>query len=354
MLKVALAHDQLTVYRGAERVLDVFHSMYPTAPIYTTIYLKNRLPIEYEQYDIKTSFINLLPYIKNNHKIRAMLYPFGITQFKLSNNDFNLLLSDTQGIAKGIRADSNIFHISYIHTPPWSVWGLNDKNYRRFLQYFGQKWDYQTAQHPDILIANSKTTQNRIRKLYNRDAEIIYPPVEIEKLRLHSKDIHEKEDYILFIGGLEGYKGEIELARACTEMKQKVIIIGKGKNEAVLSKFSKYVILENNVSDIQKAQYIKRAKALFNGSNEDFGINMAETIALGTPVIALGVGGALEIVEENKTGIFINNLNNLSIKNSIKLINNFSYDSSYLQTQANKYDKNIFIKKIKSLISQNI
>lgn len=347
MKNVALAHDQLTQYGGAERVLDTLHEIFPTAPIYTTVYLKDKLPDFYSDLNIKTSFIDKLPIIRDFHKLRSLLFSFGIGQFNLSSYD--LVFSDTQGISKGIKVGKNTKHISYVHTVPWAIWGINGRG--NFIKrFFGQKWDYRTAQKPDVLIANSITTQERIKTYWKRDSIVINPPVELSKLLAYSKDIKEKEGYIVFVGRLAGYKGELELAHACTGLKQNVIIIGNGKNAATLRNFSPYVKLIEDCSDTDKAIYIKKAKALFNGSVEDFGINMVEAIGLGTPVIALNKGGATEIISDGKTGVFISNTTVNSIKEGICRVQNIIIDLKLQKEIYKKYDKAEFIYKIKGLV----
>jgi glycosyltransferase involved in cell wall biosynthesis len=470
-MNLALVHDQLTQYGGAERVLDVFYELFDQPDIYTTVYLKNKLPDFYKNKNIQTSWVDKLPIIREYHKLRAPLFPYGIESLDLSKYD--IILSDTQGIAKGVKTNANQKHISYVYTIPWAVWGLKTGKQNKLAMAFGQNWDYKTAQRPDKLITISKHIQARIRKFWDRDAEVIYPPVEVEKLRrdagliyeaqitriiegtnytngevsfrgkaketrlngdskewnftkvkstgikekskeadeeinpsvplageermdsrLHGNDtsesqpetsnqqtsnssihsqpstinhqlltesrlnipatfrnrLQDKEDYIIFVGRLEGYKGELELAQACTELKQKVIIVGKGKNENILRDYSPYVELKTQVDDVQKAILISKAKALFNGSVEDFGINMVEALALGTPVIALGIGGAAEIIENEMTGLFFNNLNVEEVKHAIRSFNKDSFDYEYIYNQADKFSKEIFIGKITKAI----
>ncbi len=348
MSKIALVHDQLTQYGGAEKVLDVFHKIYPTSPIFTTVYLKNRLPDYYSKYDIHCTFLNKLNLIKNKKQLRTLLFPLAINTLKL--NDYDLIISDTQGISKGVKTNMSQFHISYVHTIPWAVWNLKNEKGRYLTKYFGQKWDFKTAQFPNILIANSKHTQKRIGIYYKRDSLLLYPPVDITTLENNSLDVLNKNDYGVFLGRLEGYKGEMELAQACTAAKQKLIIIGKGKNELKLKNYSKYIELKNNVDDIQKAKILKSAKFLFNGSVEDFGINMVEALSLGTPIIALGKGGACEIVN-NQNGILIDTLSVSNIILALNELNRRSFNTIQLKDSVDKFRQENFVINFKNIIN---
>ncbi|MEI7604182.1 MAG: glycosyltransferase [bacterium] len=354
-MKIALVHDQLTQYGGAERVLDVLHDMFPEAPIYTTVYLKDKLPKFYNDYDIRTTFIDKLPIIRNKHKFRAPFFPFGIQSLNLK--DYDLIISDTQGIAKGVKLKKNQKHISYVHTIPWFIWGLKESKGRKFSQFIGKKWDYKTAQNPNILLANSQTTHDRILKYYNRESKVVYPPVEIQKLRSFAveeipdkyKDILKKP-YFIFIGRLEGYKGELDFAQACTNLNQNLVIIGKGTNENKLKTFSKYVILINDADDRVKAILLKNAQALFNGSIEDFGINMVEALSLGVPVIALKKGGALEIVKDGLTGVLYNEQDTESIWQTINFFIQKRFDKNKLMESSERFSREIFEQNIKEII----
>jgi len=360
-MKVAIVHDQLTQYGGAERVLEVLHEIYPEAPIYTTLFLKEKLPAFYQNWTIKTTFIDKLPIIRNIHQLRTLLFSLAISTIKLENYD--LVISYTQGIAKGVSVPPGTYHLSYINTVPWVIWGIKKVKGRFLTKYFGKKWDYKTAQNPNSILSISQNTHDRIKKFYNRDSHIIYPPVEIKKLQNSiksyclSEDIKvqikdfQKNGYYIFVGRLEGYKGELEFAHALSSRNRNLLVLGSGTNKDRLTKFGEKVVVISGVSDEDKALLVLNAKALLNGSDEDFGINMVEALCLGTPVIALGKGGALEIIQDEKNGLLLDSLEQNEILDKVKKIEEMRFNKKKTVESSLKFSRENFINDFKEYVS---
>ena len=190
MPKIALVHDYLNQYGGAERVLEVFMEMFPDSPVYTILYDKEKTLNRFRERIKKTSFLDF-PFARKHHRLFIPLMPSAISSLDLGG-EYDLIISDTAGYAKGIKYDSReTRHISYIHTPLRYVWETDSyfkskifKTIFRPIFNYLKKWDHKTAQKPDILIANSRFIADKIKKYYNRDAKVIYPPVDTKNFYL--------------------------------------------------------------------------------------------------------------------------------------------------------------------------
>jgi len=363
-LKIALVHDWLDTFAGSEKVLESLYELYKTE-IFTLIYNKeNFRDTIFEHANIHTSFIQKLPFAKTKFRNYLPLFPFAIEQFDLSNYD--IIISSSHAVAKGVLSNTNQIHISYIHTPIRYAWDLyfqylNDNNLERGLRsflvkYFLHKiriWDYISSQRVDYFIANSNHVAKRVKKFYNRDAKVIYPPVDVDKFYISKKD-----DFYITISRLVPYKKVDLIVETFTKLKnKKLIVIGDGPQ---LKKIKSIATDNIEILGYQPDHIIKellsKAKAFVFAAEEDFGILPVEAQASGTPVIAFKKGGVLETVIENKTGIFFDSQTLESLKNAIirfeKQVDNF--DLSFIRKHSLKFSKERFKKEIITFINEVI
>ena len=317
-MKIAVIHEWLTNYAGSERVVEQILKLYPHADLFSLV---DFLPDEKRDFiqdkKVHTSFIQNLPFSKNKFRAYLPLMPIAVEQFDLA--PYDLVISSSHAVAKGVITGPNQLHISYVHSPIRYAWdfqhqylresglskGIKSKFARLVLHYM-RLWDVRTAHGVDGFVANSQFIARRIRKVYQREGVVIYPPVNTDAFDLHE----EKEDFYLAASRLVPYKKLDLIVEAFTRMPEKqLIVIGDGPEmPKIIEKAGANVtIMGYQPFDVLR-DHMQRAKAFVFAAEEDFGIMPVEVQACGTPVIAYGRGGALETVRplgiENPTGIF--------------------------------------------------
>lgn len=362
-MKVALVHEFLTQYGGAERVLEVFLEIFPNATIYTLIYNEEKMGKYFNKYNIKTSFIQNRLFAKNKSRWYLPWMPTAIESFNL--NKYDLILSDASAFAKGVITKTNQLHICYCHTPTRYLWEdthdyINDAKVpwpaNKFLPYilnYLRIWDYNAAQRPNLFIANSNFVKNRIKRYYHRDSSVIYPFVYSDKF----KPINTKKDYYLVAGRMVPYKRYDIAIKTFNHLKnKKLYVVGDGPYEKYLKNLaiSKNIVFLGRVNDKKLAKLYSEAKAYIFPPEEDFGITPLEAMVSGTPVIAYGKGGALETVINNKTGIFFDKQEPESLAKAIKKFEKLTFNKKNIVEHAKKFDKKIFKSQIKEYINKNI
>lgn len=337
-MKVAVVCDWLVVYAGAERVVEQILNIYPEADLFCLV---DFLP-ENERGFIKnkrthTTFIQNLPGAKKHYRSYLPLMPIAIEQLDVTGYD--LVISSSHCVAKGILTGPNQIHISYVHSPIRYAWDLahqylDEANLNHGLKgmmaklilHYMRMWDTRTANGVDYFIANSKFIAKRIKKVYGREAEVIYPPVDVESFEY----CEEKEDYYLTASRLVPYKKVKLVVEAFNEMPdKKLVVIGDGPDFAKIKSIAKENITMMGYQPFAVLkERMQHAKAFVFAAEEDFGITPVEAQACGTPVIAYGKGGALETVVENETGLFFAEQNIKSIEDAIDRFNIASNISS--------------------------
>ena len=366
-IKIALVHDFLTQYGGAERVLEVLAEMFPEAPIYTILYDKEKMRGKFAKQEIHTSFFQKLPkFLRKRFKIFLPFLPIAPETFDL--REYDLVISSSGAWSKGIITRLNTIHIAYIHSPMRFVWDYNEKYLkeerkekfgfliRPIFNYF-RLWDKLAADRPDYLIANSKYTQARIRKYYRRESEVIYPPVDINRSSTSVKTEVEllwlPRKYFLIISRLSAYKKIDKAIEAFNKLELPLIIVGEGKERKRLEKIAgKTVKFLGYQPEEKLPQIYAGARAFIFPGLDDFGIAPAEAMNYGVPVIALKKGGALEIVEENKTGEFFEATAPEVIADAVRrfMENEGKYEREYIRQVAGKFNKERFVAEVKDFI----
>ncbi len=348
MSKIALVHDYFVQMGGAEKVVEAMHDSFPSAPVYTTVALPQMLPARLRAADIRTSAMQRLPAMDRRFRHYFMLYPFAVENFDLSQYD--LIFSSSSGYAKGVRRKRNTIHVCYCHTPMRWVWRYEDyvarerfghgiKSLLPFCLWGLRKWDLRAAQQPNYYIANSRLVADRIRKIYGREAFVIPPPIEVNRFHMSN----EIDDYYLILSRLMPYK-RIDLAiEACKRMNRRLVIIGDGPDRARLEKLADDRIeFLGRQPDAIVNYYLARCRALMFPGEEDFGMAPLEANAAGRPVIAFRGGGAVETVEEGKTGLFFDHPESRSLCTAIEQFEAMRWSQILLRRHAEKFDRNVF------------
>lgn len=352
-LKVALVAEELTQLGGAERVVDAFLELFPKAPVFTTVWDKEKTQHKYDKFDIRPSFIQKMPLGIKNYKWYLPLMPLAIESFNLK--DYDLIISSCSALVKGFKTNQNQVHICYCHTPARFLW-IDSENYIKnapipwFVRpimpialFFLRRWDAKASQRPDFYIANSINTQNRIKTYYHKDSEVIYPPIDAKKYHI-AKEIG---DYYMIASRMEPYK-KVDLAvKAFNKIKHKLKVVGSGsKKEEMKLIAGPNIEFTGRLSDEELADTYAGAQAFIFPPDEDFGLTPLESMASGRPVIAYRKGGALETVVEGVTGEFFYPQTVAALASAVKKFKCNKYDSRKIREHALKFDKEIFKNKI--------
>lgn len=367
-MRVAIVHDYLKEYGGAERVVETLLEIWPDADVFTSVFLpeyagphKERL----EKWKVHTSFLQNVPFKAKLISMFRFVAPLVFKSFDLS--DYDVVITSTAGTYTSpnfVKVGKNTKLICYCHTPPRYLYGYPVANdwtnnwFRRTLlvmgrlpMFFLRKLDFKAAQSPDYFIANSKEVAGRIKKFYKRDATVIYPPVEIQNFI--SKE--SNKNYYLAGGRLARAKRTDLAIKVCNQLKLPLIVFGKGfaGNEGYIkSLIGPTVKFVGEVTEKEKWELYRNAKAyIYPSEKEDFGIQPVEAMASGTPVIAYRSGGTQESVIDGKTGIFFNELTVDSLSKAVKSLNQLNIKSEDCTKQAKKFSKEIFVSKIKSFVN---
>ncbi|MDO8429551.1 MAG: glycosyltransferase [Candidatus Daviesbacteria bacterium] len=364
--KVAIVHDYLREYGGAERVLEALHEIYPEAPIYTAYLNLEGLGLHRERikdWNIKTSWLQNLPLANYLISPLRILAPMIFEGFDLKEYDLVISSCNTY-FSKAVITKPNSLHISYIHTPPRYLYGYATSfNYKKnpltrilgeIANHFLRLYDFEVSERPDVLVANSKNVASRIQKFYRRDSVVIYPPVDIEKFK--KAQTAARGDYFLSVGRLVRGKGVDIIVRACSELGVPLKVVGSGPELAVLRRLAgRSVEFIGSVADTDLPSFYANAQATIVASvDEDFGIVPVESMASGTPVIAFAGGGFLETVISGKTGEFFKEATAESL---IRVLENFEgsrYESEDCQKQAEKFSEDIFKRQILKLVADHL
>uniref|UniRef100_A0A7C4YHB0 Glycosyltransferase family 4 protein n=1 Tax=candidate division WOR-3 bacterium TaxID=2052148 RepID=A0A7C4YHB0_UNCW3 len=359
-MKIALVHDYLNQYGGAERVFESFLNLFPDAKIFTLIRNNDNLPERLRNIKSEISFLQRLPAIKTMYERYLFLYPLAIESFDLT--DFDLVLSDSSAWAKGVFTTKDTLHICYCHSPMRFAYesfhsytvgesrNQFEKFFLRFTVNFFRIWDYTTSQRVDYFIANSENVRMRIKKYYGRESVVIYPPCDLEKF--YPEDV-KKEDYFLLVGRMKEYKKFPIAIEAFNRLGLPLVVIGEGPILPKLIRMAKSNIhFLRKVDDDTLRRFYQRAQALIFPQIEDFGITPVESQSCGTPVIAFRGGGAIESMIEGKTGLFFDEQTPEAIIDAVKKFKDMKFKKEDLINNAKKFDKKIFEKKIKDFIME--
>jgi glycosyltransferase involved in cell wall biosynthesis len=365
-MKIALVHDFLREYGGAERVVESMHEMWPEAPLYTSFVDLKTLgdqAYRFKNWDIRPSWVQHNWFVKKFHSPLRFLAPKIWESFDLSAYDV-VISSSGWFMCRGVRVEKPAVHICYIHHPPRNLYGYATGSdlqkywpvrvYAAVINFFLRHYDFETAQRVDYFVANSEETAKRVKKFYRRDSTVIYPPATQAKLAKALR-AGQRGIYFLSVGRLT-YAKRIDLAiAACNKLKLPFKIVGTGKEETYLRSIAGPTIeFVGGVSDEELSKLYAGAKALiFCALDEDFGIVPVEAMAQGIPVIALGQGGVLETVVDGKTGVIFHEPTVTGLLTAIKQFNTLILDPKVCIAQAEKFNKKRFQKELRAFVSSH-
>lgn len=360
-MQLAIYHDWLTNYGGAERVIEALHSVYPSAPIYTSIFSPRKLPPIFKKMDINTSFLQKIPGAARHYQKLFPLMPFAFEKF--CTKKYEVVISSSHSFSKGIITSPSTLHICYCYTPTryfWDFYHLYLSKVGKISRTFGylitnylRLWDFCAAQRPDEFIAISETVRKRISKYYHRESTVLYPPVNTSFFTPPT-DTDTENCYYLVVSRLVPYKSVDIVIAAFREMPDKKLkIVGDGSEYSTLKKLSSSNIeFISGISDEELREYYRGCRAVIFPAEEDFGIVPVEAQAVGKPVIAYKSGGATETVKEGITGELFYPQTKEAIIEAIKKFENKRYSPEIIRGNALLFDEEIFKEKIKKFITE--
>lgn len=358
--RIALVHDWLNQYGGAERVLEQLHEMFPEAPIFTSIYWRDTMPAGYREWDIRTSWLDRLPGIHRHHQLFFPLYALAFDRLKFGFPDFDLVLSNKSGFCHGIHTEGQP-HICYCLSPTRYVWQFDHYAAREALPIpvrlalkpmvaALRRWDFKAAQRPGLrFVAISREIHGRIARFYRRDSQIIYPPVDVERFRPQKSH----DDYYLIVSRLVPYK-RIDLAvKAFTALGLPLVVAGTGRDRVALEEMAgPNVRFLGRVPERDLPALYARCKALVFPGYEDFGLAPVEAQAAGRPVIAYRAGGALDTVIEGVTGTFFDEQTPEALIAAVLAFDADAVDPRVCQQNAGRFSIARFRSEIMRLVRQ--
>lgn len=350
-MKIAIVHDWLMSQGGAEKVLKEILELYP-APVFTLFQAHSNSV----NAKVNHSFLQKMPLAMTKYRNYLPFYPAAIEQFDLSAYD--LILSSSHAVAKNVKTHENQLHICYCHTPMRYAWDLEGQYLetagalkaavaRQVFKYL-RKWDLNATSRVDCFVANSSYVAERIKRLYNRDASVIYPPVETSNFEVSSK----KGDYYLTVSRMVPYKMVDLIVEAFNAMPEKKIkIVGDGPELEKLKKGAgkniEFLGFLPNVSELMGS-----ARGFVFAAEEDFGIAPVEAQAAGVAVVAFGKGGALETVVEGKTGLFFREQTAESLREAVEEFEKITWNGNLIRKHAEKFGVERFKREFKQFVDQ--
>lgn len=339
--KVAIVYDWVVKWGGAERVLLTLHKMFPDAPLYTSVY--NPDTAGWAKVFPKI----YAPKIILNHKLFAWVLPITFESYNF--DEYDLVISVTSFAAKGIITKPGTRHICYCLTPTRFLLSHVDHYKTKLLGpvfNYLKYWDQSASNRPDKYIAISDTVKKRIKKYYDLDSQIIYPPVDTNYF---VPSENPRENYFLLVGRMESYKNSRKIIEIFNELNEPLVVVGTGNEESKLKSIAgRKIEFVGLVSDQKLREYYQNCKAVIFWHEEDFGIIPVEAMSCGKPVIGLNIGGVSETVINNKTGILISD-DSQELIDAIKNFDSRKYDPKVIRKRALEYSKAKFIAKLERL-----
>jgi len=358
-VQIALVHDWLNQIGGAEDVLETLVGMFPSAPIYTSMYWREGMPPAYRSWDIHTTWMDRLPDIYRHHQPYLPLYPLAFARLDLSGYD--LVLSNKSGFCHGVRTGKAL-HICYCLTTTRYVWDLPAyaarealpsmlKTALRPIVGLLRRWDYRAAQQVDHFIAISREVQARIRRTYGRDSVVIHPPVDTARFQPTASH----DDYYLIVSRLIPYR-RIDLAvRAFNRLRLPLVIAGGGRHRAELEDQARSnVTFLGRVPDEELPDLFSRCRAYVLPGEEDFGIAPLQAQAAGRPVIAYGAGGALDTVVEGRTGTFFHEPTPEALAAAVRAFRPDTVDPRACIQNAARFDVSAFKRRLMRFVKEKV
>ena len=355
MTTIGIFHENFAQSGGAERVAETMARVFPQADVLTTVKVPSRLSSFLATRKIRTTWMQALPKLDCWYRYYAPAYPFAVRSTPTQR--YSLLITSCFGFAKGLRRSPNAVHICYCHTPPRWLWRASDYAAREQWQpvvrlalhvftHFVRRWDLFAAQQPDVFVANSTVVQERLFCYYGREATVLHPPIDVTRFQ----PVDVVEDHYLVVSRLVAYK-RIDLAvEACNRLGRKLKIIGDGPDRERLKRLAGPTIeFLGRLPDEEVEWHLARCRALLFPGEEDFGLTPLEANASGRPVVAYGVGGALETVVDGQTGVLFGETTPDAMADAMLRLESLTFDSQTLRQHASAFDAGIFAKGLRAI-----
>lgn len=361
-MRVALVHDYLMQgMRGAERVLAVLHEIYPQAPVHTLLYDAAKMGGATEDWDIRTSLLQRLPGAKRLHRKLFALMPLAVELMNL--REYDLVISASSAWVKNVRPAADATHICYCYSPARFLWSwsnqyLNSLRAGPVAKWLVRAtlpglrwWDKRSTPRVSHFLAISQTVQQRIRRYFGRDSQVIYPPVDTDRFQPGEQD----EDYFLIVGALNPYKRVDMAVEAFNHLQLPLVVIGDGPEyEHVKALAGSTIKLLGWREDEEIEFHMARCRAFIMPQEEDFGIAPLEAQSAGRPVIAYGAGGALETIVENQTGLFFPAQTPHSLCEAVRRFPTMSFDKHHCRHNALRFSTQRFKKEFVQFVDKII
>jgi glycosyltransferase involved in cell wall biosynthesis len=357
-MRVALTTDWLDTSGGAERVLLELHQMFPEAPVYTTVFDPARVPASLRAMDVRTSFIQRLPLVRRSHMAFLPLMPAAFESFDFSGYD--LVVTTSSACAKGILPPPDTLNLCYCHTPCRYIWDLYHEYTQRKLTrpliapvaHWLRMWDRLSSDRVDHFVANSREVSGRIRRHYRREAEIIHPPVDVERIRPNGRDA---EDFYLVVSRLVPYK-RVDLAVAAANLLGvRLVVVGRGPELGRLRSLAGPTVeFRGALPDDEVARLYERCRGVLFPGFDDFGIVPVEAQAAGRPVVAYGRGGALDTVQEGVTGVFFPEQTAEAVAEAILQLERSPVDPAACRAHSERFGREQFRDRMAATIAREM
>ncbi len=363
-VKIALVHDELTRRGGAEVVLEEMLRIFPQADVYTLYAGRPQITVDGKTYKVRTSFLQSWPIWFRRHPRRVLPFlPQAAEQFDLS--DYDVVISLASGFAKGVITRANVPHLSYCHTPTRYLWDTTQTALKRapnwqrpgahLLLHVLRLADFAAAQRVDLFMANSEWTAQRIKQLYRKNSTVIYPPINTTFYCPDETGVNRKNSFFLCVGRLTSSKHFDHAIEVCEKLGFGLIIVGRGEEEKRLRQYAgKHTRFAGNVDQIELRKLYRKARALLQPGEEDFGMAAAEAQACGCPVIAYEVGGAQEIVADGESGWLYNQQTPEALAEAMRQFINreTSFRSEKAQQQALRFSQTYFQHNVLTILEK--
>ncbi len=365
--KIALIYDRVnTPFGGAENVLVSLHEIFADAPLYASVYDAQRAAWA-KSFRVIPSFLQHIPFAKKFHRLFAVLMPLAFESFDLSV--FDIIISITSAEAKGVLTTPNQLHVCYVLTPTRYLWSHAEEYekhwltgpIRKLIFSYLRWWDEAAAFRPDVYIPISHVVAERCQRYYHRSTEeVIYPPLSFPENMTPktTADIQQEKPFYLIVARLVPYK-KIDLAiQACQKMEKNLVIIGDGPDKSRLQKIANSTRSKVRITFLSAVQfekviaYYSSCEAFLAPAEEDFGITVLEAQALGKPILVYEKSGGAEVIEKNKTGIYIREQSIEGIIAAIQESEQITWDSTYIQQSVQKYRQQQFQKTFQEKITK--
>lgn len=355
-MRVALAHEYFAAWGGAERVTSELHALWPDAPVYVLFFDAKHAPALHG-WDLRATWLQRLPLGDGRHRLLLPFLPRAVESLEVAPVD--VLVSSSSAFIKGLRVPDGARHVCYCHSPTRYLWDWSD----RYLEEEGlaplrpllapllerlRAWDREAARRVHRFVANSATVRERIRRFYDRDAEIVYPPIDVASYQLGEA----REDFYLVVSRLVPYKNVDVAVRAVDALGLRLKIVGEGRDRRRLERIaSDNVEFLGRQPDATVKELLAMARGLVFPAEDDFGMVCVEALACGTPVIALARGGAPEIVEDGRTGVLFAEPDPELLAAAVRRAEDARFTPAELRAAATRFDAAIFRRRMGAIVA---